>query len=74
MNNNHFPMKFENGNSRYLILKIIDEIIYNFSYFGDLNNLFDSFEFYQQLFLYFKNEVEVNNFNQRIMSMIDIKI
>jgi hypothetical protein len=71
VSNNRLPIKIESGDHRYLVFKCSDDAKGNFDYFAKLNWLFDD-EFYQQLFSYFKNEIEVANFNPRLMSESDI--
>lgn len=73
VSNNHLPIKIKHGDRRYLVFKFSDDAKGNFSYLSKLNNQFDEL-FYQQLFSYFKNEVELTHFNLRIIPEADIKI
>jgi hypothetical protein len=73
VSNHRRPIKIENGDERYLMLKFSDDATGNFSYFTKLNNQFDKPLFYQQSFCYLKNEAELSRFNPRIMPITDIK-
>jgi hypothetical protein len=55
------------------VFKCSDDVKGNFDYFAKLNKLFDD-EFYQHLFCYFKNEVELVNFDPRLIPDTDIKL
>jgi hypothetical protein len=48
--NNHLPIKIENGDRKYLILKYSNNINANFSYFDDLSSRFHHPEFYDNFF------------------------
>jgi hypothetical protein len=50
VSNNHLPIKIENSDRRYLILKCSDNANTNFSYFDDLSHRFDHPEFYDNFF------------------------
>jgi hypothetical protein len=66
----HFRLKILRKN---IVFKCSDYVKGNFDYFAHLNNQFDEL-FFQQLFSYVKNEVELTHFILRIMRETDIKI
>jgi hypothetical protein len=71
--NMHFPLKIENADRRFLVFKCIDDAKGNFISFAELNCQFEEM-FSNQLFSYFKDEIEVAHFTPWIMHETDIKI
>ena len=71
VSNNAYPVKIENSDRRYVVLKCNDKYKGNFDYFGKLVERCDK-EFYDNLLTYFM-KLDLSTFNVRLIPQTEAK-
>jgi hypothetical protein len=69
--NHYLLIKIENGNRRFIIFKTSNALNNNSEYFDGLNKTF-THHFYNRLYNFFMSR-EINDFNVKMIPIIDIK-
>jgi hypothetical protein len=72
VSNNLNPLKIENRDRRYVVLKTSNKRMQNTKYFRELCSSFTE-EFYNQLFTYYMQKVELKGFEYREIPMTEAK-
>jgi hypothetical protein len=72
VSNNLLPINIECSDRRYIVYKISNSYKNNSEYLNNLNNLFNTDLFYNNLFLFFKN-YDISKYNSRIILIIEMK-
>lgn len=71
VSNNNIPIKIENGDRRYVVMKTSDKHVKDWNYFDTLYKSFTD-EFYQHLFTFFMT-MDINGYNLRMIPETEAK-
>jgi hypothetical protein len=72
VSNNLLDIKIEGSDRRYIVYKKSNNYKNNFEYFNNLNNLFNTDLFYNNLLSFFKN-YDISKYNPRIIPITEMK-